>query len=51
MATEIKFVDYSVKVTKAIEEKALNFLEESGGLVESKAKELTRVKHVEIGII
>ena len=43
MALKIKFEDYSVKVTKELENAAFNFLEESGGLVESKVKDLTRV--------
>lgn len=43
MATKIVFEDYSVKVLNALESKSVNFLEEAGGLVESKAKENTRV--------
>lgn len=44
MALKIKFEDYSVKVTKELENAAFNFLEEAGGLVESKVKDLTRVE-------
>lgn len=43
MALKIKFEDYSVKVTKELENAAFNFLEEAGGLVEAKVKDLTRV--------
>lgn len=43
MANKVIFEDYSAKVLQALETKTLNFLEEAGGLVESKAKENTRV--------
>ena len=44
MANKVVFEDYSVKVLNALQSKAENFLEESGGLVESKTKDLTRVQ-------
>lgn len=43
MSNKVIFEDYSAKVLQALETKTLNFLEEAGGLVESKAKENTRV--------
>ena len=39
----IHFFDYSIPVKNAIDEQVAKFLEEAGGLVESKAKDNTRV--------
>lgn len=43
MAVEVKFEDFSLKVKNAIEEKALQFLEEAASEVESAARRNSRV--------
>lgn len=43
MATKIIFEDYSAKVLQNVDSESANFLEEAGGLVEAKVKDLTRV--------
>ena len=43
MAAEVEFIDLSIKVTQAMEDAALRFLEEAGFEIESAAKRNSRV--------
>lgn len=43
MAVEVEFIDLSIKVTQAMEDAALKFLEEAGSEIESAAKRNSRV--------
>lgn len=43
MAAEVEFIDLSIKVTQAMEDAALRFLEEAGGEIESAAIRNSRI--------